>query len=192
VLDAFLVAFGLIFVAELGDKSQLLTLALATRYPARMVLAVVVIATLLIEGAAVLVGSVVAMALPTTIVELVAGVLFLVFAVITVREGEEDDDELGRAAAAPRRWLFGALVGAFFVAELGDKTQLLTLTLASTRDPIGTWLGASAGMIAVSALAIGVGAALGSRLPERAIRIVAAVAFAVFGVLLIAGALGVV
>jgi Ca2+/H+ antiporter, TMEM165/GDT1 family len=78
------------------------------------------------------------------------------------------------------------------VAELGDKTMLATLTIAATAEPIGTWLGASAGMITANLLAILVGALLGAKLPERAIRILAAAAFAVFGVVLILEGLGVV
>ena len=80
--------------------------------------------------------------------------------------------------------------GVIFLAELGDKTMLATITLATTNEPIGTWLGSTAGMVAADALAIGVGAVLGSRLPERAIKIFAAVAFVVFGVILIAEGLG--
>jgi Ca2+/H+ antiporter, TMEM165/GDT1 family len=68
----------------------------------------------------------------------------------------------------------------------------LALTLGATREPVGTWLGASGGMIAVNALAVAVGAALGSRLPERGVRLLSAGAFAVFGVLLILGGLGLV
>jgi putative Ca2+/H+ antiporter (TMEM165/GDT1 family) len=79
---------------------------------------------------------------------------------------------------------------AFFLAELGDKTMLATITLATTEEPIGVWLGSTAGMVAADALAIGLGAILGTRLPERAIKLFAATAFVVFGALLIAEGLG--
>ena len=78
---------------------------------------------------------------------------------------------------------------AFFLAELGDKTMLATITLATKEGAFGTWLGSTVGMVAADALAIGVGALLGARLPEKAIRIGASVAFLVFGLLLIAEAL---
>jgi putative Ca2+/H+ antiporter (TMEM165/GDT1 family) len=74
---------------------------------------------------------------------------------------------------------------AFFLAELGDKTMLATVTLATHEEALGTWLGSTAGMVVADAIAIGVGKVLGQRLPERAIRIGAAVAFVVFGVILI-------
>ena len=79
---------------------------------------------------------------------------------------------------------------AFFLAELGDKTMLATITLATTEEPIGTWLGSTAGMVAADALAIAVGATLGARLPERAIKLFAAATFVVFGALLVLGRAG--
>ncbi|HEY8988546.1 MAG TPA: TMEM165/GDT1 family protein, partial [Candidatus Limnocylindrales bacterium] len=74
---------------------------------------------------------------------------------------------------------------AFFLAELGDKTMLATVTLATHEDAIGTWLGSTVGMVVADAIAIGVGKVLGTRLPERAIRLGATVAFVVFGLILI-------
>lgn len=70
---------------------------------------------------------------------------------------------------------------AFFLAELGDKTMLTTVTLATTEDWFGTWIGSTLGMVAADAMAIVVGKQLGARLPERAIRIGAAISFVVFG-----------
>jgi putative Ca2+/H+ antiporter (TMEM165/GDT1 family) len=74
---------------------------------------------------------------------------------------------------------------AFFLAELGDKTMLATITLATTEGLVGTWLGSTLGMVAADALAIVVGAQLGRRLQERTVKIFAAASFVVFGVLLI-------
>ena len=74
---------------------------------------------------------------------------------------------------------------AFFLAELGDKTMLATITLATQEGWFGTWVGSTLGMVAADALAIGVGALLGRKLPERTIKIGAAVLFLAFGVLLI-------
>ena len=74
---------------------------------------------------------------------------------------------------------------AFFLAELGDKTMLATITLATTHGWFGTWLGSTLGMVAADALAILLGAYLGTRLPERTIRVGATVAFVVFGVVLL-------
>jgi putative Ca2+/H+ antiporter (TMEM165/GDT1 family) len=80
--------------------------------------------------------------------------------------------------------------GVVFLAELGDKTMLATVTLATTEEPVGTWLGSTAGMVAADAIAVVVGAVLGTRLPDRAIKVFAAGAFVLFGALLVVTGLG--
>jgi Ca2+/H+ antiporter, TMEM165/GDT1 family len=75
---------------------------------------------------------------------------------------------------------------AFFLAELGDKTMLATITLATKEGALGVWAGSTLGMVAADALAIFVGQQLGARLPERIIKLSAAGSFVVFGLLLIA------
>jgi putative Ca2+/H+ antiporter (TMEM165/GDT1 family) len=82
--------------------------------------------------------------------------------------------------------VFWSVAIAFFLAELGDKTMLATVTLATDNGIVGTWLGSTVGMVAADALAIVVGLLLGARLPERVIRVGAAATFVVFGLLLIA------
>jgi len=184
-LSAFFLAFGVVFLAELGDKSQLMALALAARYRAVTVLIAVTLATLLVHAGSVLLGSVFALTLPTNVIQIVAGVAFFGFAAWTIRGdslGEGDENRTLRTGG----WAILAIGTAFFLAELGDKTMLATITLATTEEPWGTWLGSTAGMVAADAMAIAVGALLGTRLPERAIKVFAAVAFVVFGVLLIA------
>jgi Ca2+/H+ antiporter, TMEM165/GDT1 family len=190
-VDAFLLSFGVIFLAELGDKSQLMAMTFATRYRPLVVLTAVTIATLLVHAGSVIVGRVFALALPRDLISIVAGIAFLVFAAWTIRGDELGEDDESRAARGGR-WALVTIGTAFFLAELGDKTMLATITLATTNEPIGTWLGSTAGMVAADALAIGVGAILGSRLPERAIKVFAAAAFVVFGVLLIAEGVGVI
>jgi len=189
-MDAFLLSFGVIFLAELGDKSQLVALTFATRYRAWLVLVAVSLATLLVHAGSVLVGRAFALALPTTLIYVVAGLAFLVFAAWTLRGDSLDDKRAGETVPSGL-WALATIATTFFLAELGDKTMLATVTLATTQEPIGTWLGSTAGMVAADALAIGVGAILGQRLPERAIRIFAAGAFLVFGLILIGQGLGI-
>jgi putative Ca2+/H+ antiporter (TMEM165/GDT1 family) len=189
-MNAFVLSFWVIFLAELGDKSQLMALAFASRYPARTVLVAVSVATLLVHAGSVLLGSAFALALPTSTIQVVAGLAFLGFAAWTVRGdklGEVDEDRAKRTG----RLALVTVGSAFFLAELGDKTMLATVTLATTEEPIGTWLGSTAGMVAADALAIAIGATLGTRLPERVIKLAAAAAFVVFGALLVAEGLGV-
>ncbi len=191
VVDAFLLSFGVIFLAELGDKSQLMAMAFASRYRAWTVLVAVSLATLLVHAGSVLIGSLFALALPTALIQVVAGIAFFVFAAWTIRGDKLGEDDEGRAKRSGR-WAILTIGTAFFLAELGDKTMLATITLATTEEPLGTWLGSTAGMVAADALAIAIGALLGARLPERAIKIFAALAFVVFGAILVLEGLGLV
>jgi Ca2+/H+ antiporter, TMEM165/GDT1 family len=184
-VHAFLLSFGVIFVAELGDKSQLMALAFAARYKALPVLIGITVATAVVHAISVLFGAVVGARLPTNLIAIVAGIAFLGFAAWTIRGDKLDDDELARAERNTHSAIIAASV-AFFLAELGDKTMLATITLASTEGAVGTWAGSTLGMVAADALAILVGKQLGTRLPERTIKIGATVAFVIFGVLLIA------
>lgn len=181
-MDALLTSFGLVFLAELGDKSMLLALAFATRYRPWPVLAGIAIAATAMLGLSTLVGAALGAALPQQALAIGGGLLFLGFGIWTLRPEDDDDDDAGQLRSSSV--LLGVTL-AFLVAEFGDKTMLATITLASTQPATPTWLGASLGMTVASGLAIVVGAALGARLPERMTRIVAAGAFLVFGVLLL-------
>ncbi len=183
-MQAFLISFGVIFVAELGDKSQLMALAFATRYRPLPILVGITIATALVHAVSVLVGVVIGGRLPTDAIKVVAGLAFLGFAAWTWRGDTLDDDDQARVERTGRSAVVAASV-AFFLAELGDKTMLATITLATTHGALGTWLGSTLGMVAADALAILLGAYLGARLPERAIRIGATAAFVVFGLVLV-------
>jgi Ca2+/H+ antiporter, TMEM165/GDT1 family len=189
-VNPFLLSFGVIFLAELGDKSQLMAMAFAARYRALTVLIAVTIATLVVHAGSVVLGSVFALALPRGPISIVAGIAFLVFAGWTIRGDELGEADEGRAKRGGR-WAVVTVGTAFFLAELGDKTMLATITLATTNAAVPTWLGSTLGMVAADALAIAVGAMLGTRLPERAIKLFAAAAFVVFGVILILDGLGV-
>jgi putative Ca2+/H+ antiporter (TMEM165/GDT1 family) len=182
-MDAFLISFALIFVAELGDKSQLMAMTFAARYRAWTIVAAITAATAVVHLFSVALGSVVGAALPTDAVNVLAGIAFLGFAAWTIR-GDELDDEAARAARGSRSVFFTVTL-AFFLAELGDKTMLATVTLATDHGWFGVWLGSTVGMVAADALAIVVGQQLGARLPERTVKIGAAITFVVFGALLI-------
>jgi Ca2+/H+ antiporter, TMEM165/GDT1 family len=184
VAQAFFVSFGVIFVAELGDKSQLMALTFAARFDAWRVLIGITIATALVHGVSVLVGVLIGGELPTATISIIAGVAFLGFAAWTLRGDKLSESEADRVNRSSRSAILAAS-GAFFLAELGDKTMLATITLATRDNPLGVWLGSTIGMVAADALAILVGKLLGTHLPERAVRIGAAVAFLVFGVILI-------
>lgn len=183
-MTAFLVSFGVIFVAELGDKSQLMALAFATRYPAGPVLIGITLATGLVHAFSVAVGAVLGAAIPTRPITIVAALAFVAFGVWTLR-GDQLTEADRERAARPARHTVLAVGSVFFLAELGDKTMLATVTLATNEGLFGTWLGSTVGMVVADALAIVVGRQLGVRLPERVIRIGAAVGFFAFAAILL-------
>jgi putative Ca2+/H+ antiporter (TMEM165/GDT1 family) len=191
-VDAFLLSTAVIFVAELGDKSQLMAMTFAARYRARDVLIGITVATLIVHlasvGIGVLVGS--AFASSQDVINIIAGIAFLGFALWTLRGDELTSEEEQKARQATGLAIL-AVGTAFFLAELGDKTMLATITLATTEGWFGTWIGSTLGMVLADALAIVAGAMMGRRLPEKAIKYGAAIAFVIFGVLLILQGAGV-
>ena len=209
-MGSLFAAMGLVFVAELGDKTQLVALGFGARHRIGPVLVGMAIAYAVANLLAVVVGGLLGAALPTRAIGLVGGVLFLGFAAWSLRS-EADDDRgdataqgdagAGTDAAAgagadgtavvgaepnrPARAVVVSVAVAVFVAELGDKTQLATATLAAQGPPVLVWIGATIGIFAAGAVGVVVGRFIGARLPERATRIGSAVLFAVFGVALI-------
>ncbi|MFM8846865.1 MAG: TMEM165/GDT1 family protein, partial [Actinomycetota bacterium] len=144
----------------------------------------ITIATGVTHAISVGIGAVVGARIPTDTIAIIAGVAFLAFAGWTLRGDSLDDDEVDRADTGTRNAVVAASI-AFFLAELGDKTMLATITLATQEGVVGTWLGSTLGMVAADALAILVGHHLGARLPERIIRYGASLLFVIFGILLI-------
>ncbi|MET7467849.1 TMEM165/GDT1 family protein [Micromonospora sp. NPDC005686] len=183
-LVALVVSFGVIFVAELGDKSQLMALTFATRFKPVPVLIGITIATAVVHLASVAIGYGLNAALPTGWISLIAGLAFLGFGAWTLRGDRLTEEEKRKAERGGRSAVIAVGV-AFFLAELGDKTMLATITLATKYGWFGTWLGSTLGMVAADALAIMVGRMLGRHLPERAIRYGAAVLFAICGLWLV-------
>jgi len=184
MVSSFFLSFGVIFVAELGDKSQLMAMAFAARYKALPVLIGISIATAVTHAMSVALGAVVGSRLPTDAIAIIAGIAFLIFAAWTLRGDELTEEEAEAAQKNTRNAVIAASI-AFFLAELGDKTMLATITLAAKEDVFGTWLGSTLGMVSADALAILVGYHLGSRLPEKTIRYGASTLFVIFGILLI-------
>jgi putative Ca2+/H+ antiporter (TMEM165/GDT1 family) len=178
-LTAFWVALLFVFIAEMGDKTQLVALAFATRYQTKIVMAGVFGATLLIHLFSVLLGEAASLALPVFWIKLLAGLSFIGFGIWTLRGDKLDDDKIKESRFGP---LF-TVAATFFLAELGDKTMLATVTIASQqRNFVGVWLGSTVGMVFADGLAIIVGKVLGKRLPEKIIKYGAALIFIGSGV----------
>jgi Ca2+/H+ antiporter, TMEM165/GDT1 family len=183
-VESLLAALGLVFVAELGDKTQLVALGFGARHRLAPVLTGVVIAYMATNLLSVVVGGLLGATLPTRAIGLAGGVLFLGFAAWTLArgDGEEGDDDAVRTGD---RSVVLSVATAMFVAELGDKTMLATATLAAQGNPVLVWVGATIGIILSGALGVLLGRWFGARLPERATRIGSAALFAVFGLVLL-------
>ena len=186
-MAAFWQSLFVILIAEMGDKTQLVSLALATRYGAPTVLGGVFAATLAVHLFSVAIGELLGLTLPLFWIHLLAGAAFIGFGLWTLRGDTLDDEAVGhRARFGP----FFAVATTFFLAELGDKTMLATVTLASQQQAfVPVWLGSTLGMVIADGLAIGVGVVAGKRLPANAIRFSAALIFLGYGVWTIASAL---
>jgi len=178
------VSFVVVFIAELGDKSQLMALTFATRYRTWPVLIGITIATAVVHLVSVGVGYGLGATLPTGWIALIAGLAFLGFGAWTLRGDTLTDEERTKAERSTGSAIL-AVGGAFFLAELGDKTMLATITLATQYGWFGTWIGSTVGMVAADALAILVGRLLGRHLPDKVIKYGAAALFAIFGIWLI-------
>jgi putative Ca2+/H+ antiporter (TMEM165/GDT1 family) len=178
-MNAFWLSLALVFIAELGDKTQLVALSLACRYNAKVVLAGVLAATLVVHMISVALGSGMGKLLPEHWIQLIAGLAFVGFGLWTLRGDSLDEDDTTVKDARSPFWIVAVT---FFIAELGDKTMLSTVSLAANNPVIPVWLGSSIGMVLSDGLAIIVGQALGKNLPERAIKIGAACIFFGFGI----------
>lgn len=177
-MEAFWLSLGIVFLAELGDKTQLVALCLATRFNARVVLLGILVATLAVHIISVLLGGGVGKLLPEAWIKLAAGLAFVGFGLWTMRGDELDDDDCDKPQTRSPFWM---VTTTFFLAELGDKTMLSTVALATNNSLIPVWLGSSLGMVVSDGLAILVGQMLGKKLPERAIKIGASLIFFAFG-----------
>lgn len=175
---AFLTSLGFVLLAEMGDKTQLLAMAFATRYIWKTVLWGVFAATLVNHLLAVMMGNYLDHFLPMDYVKIAAAAAFILFGFWTLR-GDTLKGEDQRFNYSP----FWTVAIAFFFAEMGDKTQLATVALAAEFNTIfPVWLGTTAAMVIADAIGIGVGIVLGKRIPEKTIKWVAAFIFIAFGV----------
>jgi putative Ca2+/H+ antiporter (TMEM165/GDT1 family) len=178
-MDAFWLSLVMIFLAELGDKTQLVALTLATCYNTGVVLWGVFWATLAVHIFSAGIGWFLGDKLPTEWVTFTAGIAFIIFGFWTLRGDHLDDEE--NASCRPAIHPFWLVFSTFFMAELGDKTMLSTITLATTNPFLPVWLGSTLGMVVSDGLAIIAGKMLGAKLPEKAVKIGAGLIFFVFG-----------
>lgn len=180
MLQELIKAFSLIFVAEMGDKTQILAMAFATRFPVKKVLLGIFMGSSLNHGLAILLGSYLSNFVPINTIQIVAGVAFVAFSLWTLNpEGEDEESTDQKIKLGP---VFTVAM-AFFIGELGDKTQLTAITLSTdAKYPLAILGGTVLGMLVTGGIGIIVGKKLGDKIPEFAIKIVASAVFMFFGV----------
>ena len=183
----FLEAFVMVFMGEMGDKSQFLALAFATCYPMRTVLGGVSLGIGLNHGLAIIAALlIVGIFKNMTFLQIAAGFLFLFFGLSTLKSEDEDEEEEVKTCT---KGSLLTVATAFFVGELGDKTQLMAMTLAMNSErPAVIFLATVSSMILVSLFGILVGRGLGKKIPHRALSYLAAFLFLLFGTLKLYGA----
>ncbi len=186
-LVPFFASFFIIGLAELGDKTQLLVLALAAKYPMEKVIYGVAAATALLMLFAVLVGEAVHRLIHPLFISILAGAFFIIYGLIMInsaRQGEEVHEDKPVKAKDPFLVAFASM----FLAELGDKTQLATFAIAAKYSaPFQVWLGATIGMIVVNLFGIAIGNILRNYMPEKVMNLLAGVIFIVFGMVTFLG-----
>jgi putative Ca2+/H+ antiporter (TMEM165/GDT1 family) len=181
-MDAFLISTGLVALAEMGDKTQLLALLLAARFrkPVPILLAIFV-ATLLNHALAAALGQWVSNMVSDDILRWLLGVSFLAMAGWMLIP-DQLDDESGSIQKWQKLGVFGATFVLFFIAEIGDKTQIATVALAARFDAIvPVLMGTTIGMMIANAPAVFIGDKMAGRLPLKLIHGVAAAIFALLG-----------
>jgi Ca2+/H+ antiporter, TMEM165/GDT1 family len=179
VLAATLLTLGVVFLAELGDRSQLITMTFALRYRWWVVLSGVAIAACLVHGVTVWIGHFLGATLPSRPMAFASAIAFLIFAVWAWREGTAREEALPTEGES--RFALLTVVSSFVLAELSDKTSLATVSLASDHDWTGVWIGSTLGMVLADGLAIGVGTMLHRRLPQQLLHALAGLLFLMFG-----------
>lgn len=178
--EELLKAFTLIFIAEMGDKTQILAMAFATRFPVKKVLLGIFLGSLLNHGLAVILGSYISSFIPVNTIQIAAGFVFIAFSLWTLKS---DDDEDNEEVKGLRYGPVLTVASAFFMGELGDKTQLTAITLATNAAyPLVILCGTVAGMVVTGAMGIIIGKKIGDRVPEFTVKIIAASVFMFFGV----------
>lgn len=180
----FLKVFFTEFIAEMGDKTQLMLIALTSKYKLRDIILGTAVAILVLNGLAVLAGGLVSEFIPDWLIKTIAALAFLYFAASTIA-GDDDDEEEG-SGKSKIKFAPLAVFCTFFIAELGDKTQLTAITFGANEGlsaAVVVWLACSLGLFAADVIGLLIGYLLKSKAPEGILNTVAFFIFSIFGIL---------
>jgi Ca2+/H+ antiporter, TMEM165/GDT1 family len=181
-MEALLISTGVVALAEIGDKTQLLAFILAARFKKPLpIVAGILVATLVNHGLAGALGAWITSVVSPEILRWVLGLSFIGMAVWTLIPDKIEDEE---TRAAQRLGVFGATLITFFLAEMGDKTQLATVALAAHYGaPLVVVIGTTLGMLVADVPAVVVGNRFAAKIPLKLVHSIAAAIFAAMGVL---------
>lgn len=171
------------FIAEMGDKTQLMLVAMTSKFKLKDILLGTGVAIIVLNGLAVLAGGLVSTVVPTWLIRLIAGAAFLFFAATTLKS---DDDEEENVKDRKIKFAPLSVFCTFFVAELGDKTQLTAITFGANEGlsaAVVVWLACSLGLFAADVIGLLIGYLLKSKAPEGILNTVAFFIFSIFGIL---------
>lgn len=185
-MEALWISTGVVALAEMGDKTQLLAFILAARFkkPVPIILGILA-ATLLNHGLAGAVGTWVTTVLSPDVLRWILGLSFLAMAIWTLIPDKIEEEE---TQIARRLGVFGATFVTFFLAEMGDKTQIATVALAASyAAPVLVIAGTTLGMLIADVPAVFVGNKFAAKIPMRLVHSIAAAIFAILGVLALMG-----
>ncbi len=172
-------AFVLVFVAEVGDKTQLMLMTLAAKYTVMQMLLGIFLGVTVNHGAAVAIGCCLSNVIQGKLLQLFAGFIFVVFGIITILYDEEDGKKTN--------YKFGPIITTamtFLLGEMGDKTQLTAMTLAmEAQYPYMVLAGSVAGMMVIGMIGIIIGTALTKHIPSNIIKTVSGLVFIIFGLM---------
>lgn len=185
----FLKVMATEFIAEMGDKTQLMLVALTSKYKLKDIILGTAVAIMILNGLAVLAGGLVGELIPDWLIKFIAAFAFMYFAATSLQKEDDEEEEVkeNKFKLAPV-----AVAATFFVAELGDKTQLTAITFGANEglsSAFIVWAGCSIGLFAADILGMLVGLYLSNKMPEGFLNTLAFIIFAIFGVVTLRTAL---
>lgn len=182
IMEALLVSTGVVALAEIGDKTQLLAFILAARFKKPLpIIAGILCATIVNHGLAGALGAWITSAISPEVLRWVLGLSFIGMAIWTLIPDKIEEEE---TQVAKRFGVFGATLITFFLAEMGDKTQIATVAMAAHyASPLLVVIGTTLGMLLADVPAVFVGDKFAAKIPMRLVHTIAAAIFAVMGIL---------
>ena len=171
---------AMVFIAEMGDKSQFLLVALSSKYKVKDIMIGTALAISILNLMAIVLGAAIGKVTPAEYVSIAAGIAFFFFAFLSL----SDEEETEKTSNGKDKAAIFVIFGTFFIAELGDKTQLATMTIAAenpANDAVWVWLGACLGLYLADMLGLIAGHFLGKKLPERVFAWISFLLFSIFG-----------